>query len=301
MNLQSLLERPITIEGRQVILIEDHVGEVSMADTAAQRYSLLELAGTSASLILVDEDRVLQARERFPDMPVYGLWQTLIHSRVLSVEDQFQILPENEGDGAFIVLDPEEERFTLSGRYSGQLFAPFPDLLVGDCRIVDFPLDRLRLPASEARTKKEMAAIRAQEERRFLLAGGLVAGALIVGGLLVDFTLGRLHSSAVIEHQGLQQALAERVSVLDTLKTTRLAEFPRYDSTLDRLDHLLLIDNGFTFPSAAQSSFAAENISVEVNAPHFTVQDIREQMPWAAVFYQPSGKYVVSFTVEKQR
>lgn len=293
MSVARLLNRPIEIEGQQVVLVEDRVGGLAGMDAAAQKYALLQPATELADIILVEEDAILRARDAHASLPVYGLWQTLIHSGVLTTEDQMQILPETAGDGLYIRFDSTFGRFVESDRYVAQLFDNHPDVLIKDCRVIEIPIAKLRLPPQSALTRKEMADRRAQEDRKFLIYGGVAAGVIALAGFAVDFALGRAYSSAVMEHQSRTAIRNERQEALRVLQTTRLSSFPTYNPYLDQLEQIYLIDANFEMPDRANSSMTGPALLVEVRAPHLAAGDIQGFMRGANVQYSPKGSYFV--------
>ena len=153
------LHAPARIGSREVLLVDDLV-LTHVTDNLAAR--LLPIATSDASLPLyVERQHVDALAELHPELPLYGLWQTLIATgRVPQRPGLYQIATDDTPhQGRYLVREED-------GAYSGRLtqdamldaFAPDPASVRPE--VLDANPNTLRLPAQPIQT---LQARRAQQ------------------------------------------------------------------------------------------------------------------------------------------
>lgn len=259
MNLGDLLDKPLVIDGQEVILVDDQIGDAGFDPVEHEVIEIEPPDGVSPGFY-INEETLMAIRTQYPDHTPYGLWQTLYHSGYLSGSD-FLFLPYDEVSGRYAHLlqsDDGWEPLSSGIVIGGSLGDGLTDVDVAHKLDVDPSL--LVIPQSPALLTRERLAMIEQRSRKRYWRTGAVCFVLIMLGALFEGAMMIKHSSQVSTIEDLrsqQRSLDERMG---SLTRSRLLNDPSYSQSLQRIFELHTID-----PNAAtanNSSFANDVILV---------------------------------------
>ncbi|MDX1693088.1 MAG: hypothetical protein R3208_04945 [Ketobacteraceae bacterium] len=259
-QLAEVINRPITIEGQEVVLIPDLVGAVPVSEQ--HQYVELEPATNTCPSISVREADIEDIREQFPELPVYGLWQVLVHSKVISFRHPLHVVKVNEFDGYYLHCDLGRAEF--SGVYEAGFFAADSNFDLDEANEVAPAPEDLRLPRTEAKLASELQAERRLKTQRSWKNLGIACVWVVMAGFAVDFGLETFYSREQQKIQTKAAMLESLRSGLDQLRTSRLTEAPNNIEAIKRLAELwatfpLIKTQGASDFSEATFSFRLED------------------------------------------
>ncbi len=258
------LHTPTRIEDREVLLVDDFVLS-QVTDNLAER--LIPIASAQKELPLyVDQQQVDTLAERYPNISLYGLWQTLIASgRIPPRLGLYQVSTTSQ---------PHSQRYLLrekDGAHSGRLtedalfdvFAP-PALLTG-LVVLDADPETLRLPAQPIQTLQTCRIQTMRERRHTLVLGGLTLLASLIATASADHFLHHQHTQHLQEAARLEKNLAQLQQELRNQQAgARLARIDQ-SPLLNQL--LILARHAQDFEISTTSLLETPAIEVTVRAP----------------------------------
>ena len=290
-RISENLNRPIMIGGRKVVLIPELVGTVPIKEQ--HEYVELEPATNVCPALNVREVDIEQVRDNFPGVPVYGMWQTLIQSGIVSFQYMLQVIPINQWDGYY--LYSEVGRANYSGIYEAGFFAADTSFNLEDAHVVEASLDQLVLPEREAKLAKEMLS-----ERRNTVRAAWGSALSVVAGILffaftVDLVLKEIYAHQYQTLESKSELLADVKSGLQELRNTRLTEVPNNTATLEKLAALWAMDNKI-------KSVGSNKIGNKVL--RFKTSEMTENpenyLSWVKAKPLPSGSWNITVRQEKR-
>lgn len=182
------LDSVLDVGKHTVVLIMD---EVAPASSYEDQAVFVEPSTASHEFIWCREQDVVNARERHPDVPVFGVWQVALLNGWVDVGSRISYIRTDVDSGLYLASDGE--RFVESGRFAaGQILGSQFDLPpISQGREVDaFDTARVvRLPMQGIQTPAERHAARMQSRRGLMMLGSI--GAVIVAGIAgaIDMSL----------------------------------------------------------------------------------------------------------------
>jgi len=286
-SLADYMKRPITIQGREVVLVADLVGPVPISEQ--HQYVESVVATNTCPTIHVRESDIEDIRERFPEHPVFGLWSVLIESGLVSVKRTLQVVPVTAEDGYYIHCDLG--RAAYSGIYESGFFAADAGFTLDEAQEISAEPDQLVLPEIEAKLAAEL-----RFERQLVMRKGwsyLAIALVTVVGVAFgsNLALARIYDAAHQQIQSKTEMLEDLQTGVDELRTTRLTEVPNNKAELERLAVLwnlypdLSTDNN--------QSFAQPDFTFFARTPD---EDPAEKLKWLQTSYEPSGVWTLRFT-----
>lgn len=284
--LTELINTPITIEGKEVILVQDTVAET--LERQGEGYSLITEATGKCPDIYVFEQNLKEARVRFPDYPVYGLWQVLICSDVLKPNLELQVIPTDKRDGIFVRFELDTGNVLLTGEYADGIFQRAGDLFLEQAIPIEFNLRELRLPTQPARLLEEWVVIHERAKRRVRLTAGAIAAGILVLGTLVDQAF-RVHFDSNIEKYDQKKSqLTLLEQKVRELERSKILSFPNYSKLLTQLNQILALSPRTSIPP--QNLTAPQFVAV---APKELIFDLHSILAWTHTLQLPNSDWKV--------
>lgn len=252
MLLGDLLGKPLVIDGKEVILVDDRISDIGVAGAEIDTLVEIEPPDGISPGFYISEPSLVAIRTSYPDHTMYGLWQTLYHSGMLSGAE-FVFLPFNESSGRYAQLEKQGDTWVpvVSDVVTGGTLAD-GITEVTDVYRLDVDPSLLVLPDEQAMLHRERIAMIQQRSRRRYWQTAVVVGVIAVVGAIYEGAMMLSHSSQVSVIEDLraeQRSLNERIG---TLTRTRLLNEPDYNQTLERIFHLHTIDPGLETAQASR-------------------------------------------------
>ncbi len=288
-SLADYMKRPVTIEGQEVILVPDLVGPVPISEQ--HQYVESRSSTNTCPAIHVRETDIEEMRERYPGHPVYGLWDVLIKSGLVSFKRTLQVVPITAEDGYYIHCDLGRAEY--SGIYEAGFFAADAGFTLDEALEIEASLDQLVLPDQAAKLAAELRFERQLVTRQAwsYLAITLVLTVGIAFG--VDFGLSSIYARAHEQVESKTAMLNNLQSGLDKLRTTRLTEVPNNQEALERL--AILWRQYPNLETQGNQTLDASEIVLAYNTEEGP--DAVPDYPWVRSSYDPKGVVTMRVTV----
>lgn len=284
-SLADYIKRPVSIQGREVVLIPDLVGQVPISE----QHEYVECCGATNTCpaIHVRESEIEEMRERYPDYPVYGLWHVLINSGLVSFKRTLQVIPISGEDGYYIHCDLGRAEY--SGIYEAGFFAADAGFSVSEALLLEAELEQLVLPTQEAKLAAELRFERQLITRKAWSYFAISAVAVVAVAFGVNLALGHIYAQAHQQLESRSAMLQDLQSGLDKLRTTRLTEVPNNQQALQRLAILWRENPGIA--TAANQTLSARTITLT-----YMTDPGKADLPaqdWLSSEYDPKGRVTV--------
>lgn len=286
----DFVNRPITIDGKDVVLMPDLVGVVPLSEQ--HLYVELQGAVNQTPAIHVNEIDIENVREKHPDMPIYGLWQTLLNSGAVSFRKSLQVVQASPMDGYYIHCDLGRAEF--SGDYEAGFFAADAEFNLDDAAVISPSVGDLSLPANEAKLALELQAERKKRVRAAWSNSVASSVLVVILAVLTDFGFLQYYNYT---HQEVMDKSAMRdylQSGLESLKTSRITDVPNDRLKIEKIAEVWayereLVTDGEQDFDQQQFSFLFPDRGA----------DPKERVSWLNTEYLPKelGKWRVSFFV----
>lgn len=242
MLLGDLLGKPLVIDGREVILVDDRIGDSGVEGAEIDLLVEIEPPDGVSPGFYISEPSLVAVRTSYPDHTMYGLWQTLYRSGMLS-GSEYVFLPFNEHSGRYAQLEqlgdiwvPVSSNVVTGGTLADGITE------VSDVYRLTVDPSFLVLPDESAMLHRERIAMIQQRSRRRYWQTAIVMSVIAVFGLVYEAAMMISHGSQVALIDDLrqeQQSLNERIG---TLARTRLVKESNYDQIVERIFYLHTID-----------------------------------------------------------
>lgn len=285
-SITDYLKRPVTIQGKEVVLVPDMVGPVPISEQ--HQYVESTSASNTCPAIHVRESDIEEMRERFPDAPVYGMWSVLILSGLVTFKRTLQVVPISGEDGYYIHCDLGRAEY--SGIYESGFFAADAGFSLDEAQVIEGELDQFILPDNEAKLAAEMQFERQLVLRRAWSYLSIVVMAVVAIGFTTDFALAKIYDQAHQHIKSKTAMLQDLQSGLARLQTTRLTEVPNNEEAIERLAALWA-----AYPNmetTSDQSFDNKKIKVTVND---VKEDPVNKFDWLDTQYDPNGIWTLGF------
>ena len=277
---ESLTGTPIFIGGKQVILAEDSMGSPDLYESPV----LLAEGGGDHPPIWVDETRIGSLRDKFPGVPIYGLWQTIYHNKLLQKEG-LEIILTGETSGFYLLHDEVTEssdtlqiwndQYVESGEYLSDRIATHPALIPSEHgHVIHLVFGEMDLPPHQARLMAELLAEKRDKVKK-LWATRAVAGVVataIVGAAMGVNVLRDASTRGTLAQ--LNQQVATLQLALSDAQAGRLAEWPDPFAKLAPFVILAEVDVNFGLGVNKQTVKLAGNGDPLLLSPDLEPQEI---------------------------
>lgn len=252
MLLGDLLGKPLVIDGKEIILVDDRISDIGVVGAEIDTLVEIEPPDGISPGFYISEPSLVAIRTSYPDHTMYGLWQTLYHSGMLSGAE-FVFLPFNENSGRYAQLEKQGDTWVpvVSDVVTGGTLADGITEVSNVYRL-DVDPSLLVLPDEQAMLHRERTAMIQERSRRRYWQTAIVIGVVALIGAIYEGAMMLSHSSQVSLIEDLraeQRSLNERIG---TLTRTRLLNEPDYSQTLERIFHLHTIDPGLETAQASR-------------------------------------------------
>lgn len=246
MLLGDLLGKPLVIDGQDVVLVDDHIGDSRIPVDELDKIIEIEAPDGPHLGFYTNEDYLIALRTQYPDHTPYGIWQTLYHSGMLSGAE-YLFLPFDEGSGRYAKLIQQEGEWIplMSGVVTGGALTDDPMVSLDDTHRLNIDTSLLRLPSEPAMLHRERLAMLQKRSRKRYWTTGLICLGILALGAVYEGVMMLQHSSRVSTLEELRaemQGLDERVALLTQ---SRLASEPDYTAALEKIFHLYTLDPAF--------------------------------------------------------
>lgn len=279
------LKRVLQIQGQNLVLVPDLVGPVPISEQ--HQYVESVAATNTCPTIHIREADIEEMRERFPGVAVYGMWNVLINSGLVSLKRTLQIVPVEGDDGYYIHCDLGRAEY--SGIYESGFFAADAGFSLEEAHELNPALEQLVIPAQPAKLAVELRMERRVRQRQAWSSMALTVVAIIVLAVSANLTLDRFYAIEQAEYQTMTRALQDVRTGVDQLRTTRLTEVPNDTATIDRIASVWALDPNFE--CKGDQSFQNESLQFTLGNLQ---DDPREKLPWLTSRYDPKGSWLVS-------
>jgi hypothetical protein len=284
-DISRWLYQPVMVQGRELVLIPDVVGPLPVSEQ--HNYVEIVTASNACPAIAVREQDVDDVREKYPHLPVFGIWQILIHSNLIASKT-LQVLPTSAWDGYYLFSDLG--RIQYSGVYEAGFFAADTSFNLADAEVLSFTAEQLVMPLQPARLARELHQERRLQFRRAWSSCGLALAASLVLAFGVDAALhfaSHNEQQAYLSKSGLLQSAQQGY---ERLTSNRLMELPDNQLAITRLAELWTHDPSLR--TEQPQSFANPEISL-------VTRDLgrspAQQFAWLSSRYDARGHWVVTF------
>lgn len=252
MLLGDLLGKPLVISGKEVILVDDRISDNGVEGAEIDLLVEIEPPDGISPGFYISEPSLVAVRTSYPDNAMYGLWQTLYHSGLLS-GSEFIFLPFNDHSGRYAQLEQQGDKWVpvSSNVVTGGTLADGITEVSDVYRLTVDP-SLLVLPDEPAMLHRERTAMIQQRSRRRYWQTAVVMSVIAVFALIYEAAMVVSHISQVALIDDLrkeQQSLNERIG---TLARTRLLKESNYDQTLERIFYLHTIDPNLVTAQASR-------------------------------------------------
>lgn len=223
---------PITIQGKQCILMRDLLGSAPN-----DKYTSQEQDGLK---VWYEEESLRETRDGHPNTPVYGFWQTLIASGLIDTKKTLQFLYTADTRDFGYYLYSREGVLHTGSVFQGELQRlPGPaiadGITIADGEEITVAQEDLKLPQHSLRTHKERVKAAAEQKKKTQQVAFLSVAAIAGAGLLVDTGLAYQHEQHMEAYQRANNLLHMVEQTLDEINKQKLVNWPAQQSSLVNL------------------------------------------------------------------
>jgi hypothetical protein len=180
-----MLHIPINVGGKDIILLPDVVVNISNPVTKiTAKHVLTEELSLFNAVSYVAEKDIFNARSDYPNIAVYGLWQTLVSSDLVDSAGTYFVSPNGQIQGK----DSASGLILVATENFGKLELSFSDVVKSGFSSVsddfDFEnvkeiiledvLNQLVIPISESKTRKELFSLKKEALRKSWMVVGFI-------------------------------------------------------------------------------------------------------------------------------
>lgn len=175
MNALGFINELIEVEGSPCFIVPDIVGEGAGGfDDASE----LVPQKNNQPAISVRASFFSEIRENNPSVDVFGLWQVVFASGIVS-DEPLQVVLTNSNDGFFLYRNDKGNY--ISGTVTGGFFDKVSHLRLNDAQIIALELESLVRPVQAAMTRTELLARKqAIKRKEWGFIGGAVAAIVAI-------------------------------------------------------------------------------------------------------------------------
>ncbi len=223
---------PLTVEGKDVVLIRDVIGK-----SPSDKYTRQE----EGSLHVWYEESVLtETREANPNAKVYGLWQTLIATGVIDLDQKLQVLYTNSTKDIGYYLYINNGVMQSGSIFNGELqslptSALAEEFGLDDAIILNSDESTLKLPSEQLKTHKEILrqslAKKKSGQQRAIMSVVLI----VACGMAIDTFLSIQHEKQAVLFAALENKLTITQDELKSLAKRKRYNIPTQTETLSNL------------------------------------------------------------------
>ena len=153
LKISEAINHLVSLYGKKIIILPDFIGALPIHEQ--HLYVEVVPSTNECPAIYIKEQDIEEAREKNVGVIIFGLWQILCESNLISFNRELQVIKLNDEDGYYLYC--ELGRAIFSGVYKAGFIAADADLELCDAYEINLSIDQLKLPANEAKLAKEMS------------------------------------------------------------------------------------------------------------------------------------------------
>ncbi len=288
-DLSVWLFKPLIIQGQKLVLIPDVVGSIPVAEQ--HEYVEIEAASSTCPAIHARESDIDEVRERFPGLPAYGIWQTLIFSSLVGFDRTLQVLTTSADDGYYLFC--EQGRAQYSGVYEAGFFAADTSFDLQDAYHIQFDADQLRVPQKPAKLAKELQESRQASIRKAWTGCVATCLALVLFSVGSDFALDEFYRVNQKDYSVKLATVKKLKKQLQELKASRLEVIPNNRKLIEKFAEIWAVDPLYAVEKP--SSFEQHHFTVVLSQDD---EQLMKKLPWIRWKYYPEGYWKGDFEFE---
>lgn len=286
LDIAQWLFKPIIVQQQKVVLIPDVVGPVPVSEQ--HEYVEIETAKNTCPAIYARENDIEQVRSRHADLPVFGIWQTLINSGLISFSKTLQVLTTSEFDGYYLFSDMGRAQY--SGVYEAGFFAADTAFDLEEAEHIHFVSEHLIVPEQQAKLAMELQNERQSAFRKSWINCVFACAVLVVSGIGIDFGLHYFYQTETATYALKSSLLGNVRQGLEELQTTRVNEVPNDADLIKKLAELWAVDSAFSL--TGQASFKNTHFEGVMTDKGYNPAT---KLPWLETTYDPAGRWLMRF------
>ena len=288
----KLIDTPavISIAGQDVVVVNDFLGKPPKVDSA---YSEVQPAVSGSPAVYVIDEDIRRLRVQFGDVKLYGFWQVVLESGLISKDYPLQIIYENRKTktGFFVLL--EDGVIQETGEVVGGTFISdqATSLNIGDAVEIDVNASSLKVPEQECMTALEKYQLAGKRKKREVFAFAATAILIILLAFAADIILDYSYAYEKKQYNALKAKKKELVGNVFQLKQNYIEVWPEQQEIFDKLILLSKVDPKF---SVTKLDLNAGTVRAVVNTSDLTPpQDL---YPWLQSEQMPDGTWIVTWS-----
>ncbi|MBA1306699.1 hypothetical protein [Stutzerimonas stutzeri] len=259
---------PIEIEGKEVIIVRDFVGTKAITVSGENEvFTVLEPRGEDGRPpIYVNELELEHFRENFPGADVYGLWQILFANDQVPLGRQLSVFRTGAMTGQYIQMEAGSD-YSNPGNIlqSSEFLANFLTDLeynLDDAAQIEVRTRELRLPATPAYTRAEMAERHRHAERNKWYVVGAICLAIAAITTVYNYTLFSFYKMNMAEYGAKKVQVVELSARAEALLRERLEDIPDDSAVLTLIDKIAAYEPQISTPADGTSpnGFTASHV-----------------------------------------
>ncbi|MEE8059401.1 MAG: hypothetical protein V3T17_16425 [Pseudomonadales bacterium] len=270
------VRKVINIGGEDVILVPDFAGS-SIQKASFHGYETSAQVRTNdarVKCLAVAEPEILAVRKNHPNLPVYGMWQLVLHNDKVDFSSRVNVICDasTSSKGYFLQVNDHEDDDAYvgtTGRFAGGEIAGLPGHQLHMSHEVKLDVETWELPDEPIRLRLEIQQETKLREQRLIVTALLASVGMIVSLFCADYYLAWSHSSKMSSYTLKSTELDRLNSELDALVSERLVIPIDQIKKLNAVYQLKMVDQKISTsdPMVIESesqfeSFDSENLRV---------------------------------------
>ncbi len=289
----KLIDTPavVNIAGQDIVIVHDFLNKPPKVDNS---YSEVQpVYRENPAVYVIDED-IRRLRVQFGDIKLYGFWQVILESGLISKDYPLQIIYENRKTktGFFVLLEDgiiQETGEVVGGTFiSDQATA----LNIGDAVEIEVQSDALIIPEMECMSAIEKYHLAGKKKKREVFAFSAAAILIVIAAFVVDVVLDYSFSYEKQQFNSLKSRKKELVDTVFQLKQSYIEVWPEQQEIIDKLILLNKIDSGY---EVSKLNLSGGYVQALVHTNNLTPPD--ELYSWLESEQNPDGTWSVQWKI----
>ncbi len=285
LKISEAINHLVSLYGKKIIILPDFIGALPIHEQ--HLYVEVVPSTNECPAIYIKEQDIEEAREKNVGVIIFGLWQILCESNLISFNRELQVIKLNDEDGYYLYC--ELGRAIFSGVYKAGFIAADADLELCDAYEINLSIDQLKLPANEAKLAKEMSFDRKKISKNSLVLFSFVICLILFSAFSINFFLKIINKNQLSLLDSNEKKLEKLMIDWNLLRAKKLSNFPDDSVLIDRLATVWLVDK--TLETEEKQSFYNEKIVATV---HKWSKKYSEEHDWLDASLRSDGKWLVS-------
>ncbi len=289
----KLIDTPavVNIAGQDIVIVHDFLNKPPKVDNS---YSEVQPVDRENPAVYVIDEDIRRLRVQFGDIKLYGFWQIILESGLISKDYPLQIIYENRKTktGFFVLLEDgviQETGEVVGGTFiSDQATA----LNIGDAVEIEVQSDVLIIPEMECMSAIEKYHLAGKKKKREIFAFTAAAILIIIAAFAVDIVLDYSFSYEKQQFNSLKSRKKELVDTVFQLKQSYIEVWPEQQEIIDKLILLSKIDSGY---EVSKLNLSGGYVQALVHTNNLTPPD--QLYSWLQSEQNPDGTWSVKWKI----